>query len=135
MKNIIEQIKWKLQRLLETFSCWINPRQKWIKDHIEYHEWCDKPELIEDFLFGCVIHFVEGEKGIEKNYWQTPEKEEVFAKLLAAYAFIKFFKPLSKIQMEREGNWPKFEKMEKDLKERTDETLKTILEIRKHLWV
>lgn len=57
---------WKLR-------CWLNPRQKWIKKHIEYYSFCDKPELLKDFVFGCIIDLIEGEK-----YFQTVSGGEEF---------------------------------------------------------
>ena len=50
------------------------PQQRWIKDHIEYHHWSDKTELIPSFLFGCIIHFVEEEKAFEIIDWSDNEK-------------------------------------------------------------
>jgi len=42
---------------------WFNPRQKWLTKHIK-NTWQDKPELIKDILFACLVHYVEQEKGI-----------------------------------------------------------------------
>jgi hypothetical protein len=63
---------------------WLNPRQKWIKKHIEYYSFCDKPELLKDFVFGCVINLVEGEK-----YFQTVSGGEEFDReLMDCYTYI-----------------------------------------------
>jgi hypothetical protein len=45
---------------------WFNPRQKWLTKHIK-NTWQDKPELIKDILFACLVHYVEEENGIQDH--------------------------------------------------------------------
>lgn len=40
-----------------------NPRQKWLTKHIP-NTWRDKPELIQDILFACLVDYVEQEEGL-----------------------------------------------------------------------
>lgn len=73
----------------------LNPRQKWIKKHIEYNQWCDKVELIPKFLFGCVVHYVEEEKCFERINWKATKKHSEFADQLGeCYEYIKEKRPL-----------------------------------------
>ena len=69
---------------------WFNPRQKWIKKHIDYYPYCDKDKLIQDFLFGCVIDFVEEELCFERIDYEWHEEKQKFAKeLRECYNYIK----------------------------------------------
>ena len=40
--------------------------QKWIYKYIPKHEFADKTHLIPEFLFGCIIEFVETEECFER---------------------------------------------------------------------
>lgn len=46
------------------------PRQAWAVKGM-YHGWCDKPELIEEFLYRCIVNYVEEEKCFEYNDWSN----------------------------------------------------------------
>jgi hypothetical protein len=85
---------WVFPRYRDTFldkiGLFFNPRQKWIKKHIEYNNWCDKVELIPKFLFGCVIHYVDEEKCFERNNFNAVPEQEKFAKeLKKCYEYAK----------------------------------------------
>ena len=71
------------------------PRQRWIKKYIKYNPWCDKTALIPDFLYGCVVHFVEDEECFERVlYSSDAEHIEFAAGLTDCYKYIKFERPL-----------------------------------------
>ena len=80
----------------DKLKCTLKPRQRWIKKHIEYKQWCDKTELIPKFLYGCVVHFVEDEKAFEVTDWVgTSKKHAKFAdELEECYDYIKTGRPL-----------------------------------------
>jgi hypothetical protein len=74
---------------LDKIGMFFKPRQKWIKKHIEYNSWCDKVELIPDFLFGCIVHYVEEEKCFEVIDWDSTEKNANIAdELQECYEYI-----------------------------------------------
>ena len=76
--------------LLDKVSEFFKPRQRWIKKHIEYNRWCDKVELIPNFLFGCVIHYVEEEQCFERINWDDSPKHKKFANgLKKCYEYAK----------------------------------------------
>lgn len=79
----------------DNLKCTLKPRQRWIKKHIEYKQWCDKTELIPKFLFGCVVHFVEDEKAFEVTDWVgSSERHAKFAvELHECYHYIKVTRP------------------------------------------
>ena len=79
---------------VDYLSIIFKPRQRWIKDHIEYNKWCDKTELIPNFLFGCVVHLVEKEQWIEHIDYAASEHHAEFAReLQECYDYIKVRRP------------------------------------------
>ena len=85
---------WMFPKYRETFldrmSFFFKPRQRWIKKHIEYNRWCDKVELIPNFLFGCVIHYVEKEQCFERINWDDSPEHKKFANgLKKCYEYAK----------------------------------------------
>jgi hemerythrin len=78
------------ETLLDKVGLFFKPRQRWIKNHIEYNHWCDKVELIPKFLFGCVIHYVDEEKCFERiNFDATPEHKKFAKELKKCYEYAK----------------------------------------------
>jgi len=63
LKRIFSYWFWK-NDVWYPICAWFNPRQKWLTKHIK-NTWQDKPELIKDILFACLVHYVEQEKGIQ----------------------------------------------------------------------
>lgn len=90
----------------DKLRCTLKPRQRWIKKHIEYKQWCDKTELIPQFLFGCVVHFVEDEKAFEVTDWDGTSKEHgKFAdELQQCYEYIVTHRPAWEKQLEDHYN-------------------------------
>lgn len=79
---------------LDKIKMTLNPRQKWIKKHIKWNRFCDKVELIPDFLFGCIIHFVEEEKAYEYICWDNDkERKKVGKELKEAYHYARYDRP------------------------------------------
>lgn len=66
------------------------PRQRWIKKYITYTSWSDKTGLIPDFIFGCVIHFVDDEGAFEIIDWNSdPRHKEAAAIIKEVYQYAK----------------------------------------------
>jgi len=86
----------------DKIRCTLKPRQRWIKKHIEYKQWCDKVELIPKFLFGCVVHFVEEEKCFERIDWEasSPQHAKVADKLQECYEYITTARPALEQQLD-----------------------------------
>ena len=79
------------------------PNQRWIKQHVEYKQWCEKPELIPQLLFACVINYVEpqGEDCFNTICWEsTPEHSEVEKGLRECYEYIK----TGRAELQKEGD-------------------------------
>lgn len=56
-------------------TAFFNPRQKWLTKHIP-NTWKDKPELIQDILFACLIHYVEEEEGLrDASFYEQDLKD------------------------------------------------------------
>ena len=85
---------------------WFNPRQKWLTKLIP-NQWMDKPELIKDILFACLVHYVEEEDGINsREFYETDYREgyiskeyldhciEVNTDLQNVYNYVKTERPL-----------------------------------------
>ena len=87
---------------LDKIKCTLNPRQRWIKKHIEYNQWCDKVELIPKFLFGCVVHFVEEEEAFKRIAWdESGEGHKEFAdELQECYNYITIARPALEQQLD-----------------------------------
>ena len=56
-------------------TAFFNPRQKWLTKHIP-NTWQDKPELIQDILFACLVHYVEEEEGLrDASFYEQDLKD------------------------------------------------------------
>ena len=68
--------------------------QKWIYKYIPKREYADKTYLIPEFLFGCVIEFVESEECFELIDYSTCPKHKRFERdLKLCYNFVKCIRP------------------------------------------
>jgi hypothetical protein len=77
--------------------------QKWIYKYIPKREYSDKVELIPEFLFGCVIEFVESEKCFERIEYRYHSSDRKFARdLKRCYDFVKNVRPSLQQSMDEE---------------------------------
>ena len=77
--------------------------QKWIYKYIPKREYSDKVELIPEFLFGCVIEFVESEKCFEHTEYRYHSSDRKFARdLKRCYFFAKRVRPFMQQSMDCE---------------------------------
>jgi hypothetical protein len=72
--------------MIEKIKNFFFPRQRWIKKYITYNDYCDKPELIQEFLFGCLIEFVDKEEYFEV----VDHRVDFHAELTGWYIYIKY---------------------------------------------
>jgi hypothetical protein len=56
-------------------TAFFNPRQKWLTKHIP-NIWKDKPELIQDILFACLVHYVEEENGLHDESFYKKDLDD-----------------------------------------------------------
>jgi hypothetical protein len=77
--------------------------QKWIYKYIPKREYADKTYLIPEFLFGCVIEFVESEKCfIYIHPRSCPSHEKFDRELRQCYDFVKNVRPSLQQSMDEE---------------------------------
>ena len=77
--------------------------QKWIYKYIPKREYADKTHLIPEFLFGCVIEFVESEKCFERTEYRYHSADRKFAReLRQCYDFVKNVRPSLQQSMDEE---------------------------------
>jgi len=77
--------------------------QKWIYKYIPKREYADKTHLIPEFLFGCVIEFVESEKCFEHTEYSYHSSDRKFAReLRQCYDFVKNVRPSLQQSMDEE---------------------------------
>jgi hypothetical protein len=74
--------------MIERIKHFFSPSQRWIKKYITYNAYCDKPELIQEFLFGCLLELVEKEEYFE--IVEIGHKVDFHAELTGWYRYIKF---------------------------------------------
>ena len=60
IENLLISISVLKDKLIENTWTKIFPKNAWARKVVP-NLWCDKPELIQDFLFACIIDFVEKE--------------------------------------------------------------------------
>ena len=149
----------------ENITCRLKPQNKWATDVIP-NTWADKTWLIEEFLFGCIVNFVEEENPkscIDWNY--DEEAKERWRRIQKCYTFIKIELPKlqKKLSHIADDAWSgpntsytneadfvgdinkapsapqkelqdKYIKLENQIHNKTQATLKEIVEIRNTLW-
>ena len=129
-------------------TAFFNPRQKWLTKLIS-NQWMDKPELIKDILFACLVHYVEEEKGINNpDFYETDYKEghiskeyfdhciEVNTDLQNVYNYIKTERPKFELVIEREQdtNFRIAIKMESEMNDKDVWAMTTIAKYSPYLW-
>jgi hypothetical protein len=129
-------------------TAFFNPRQKWLTKLIS-NQWMDKPELIKDILFACLVHYVEEEKGINsRELYETDYKEghiskeyldhciEVNTDLQNVYNYIKMERPKIELVIEREWktNSRIAIKMESEMSDNDVWAMTTIAKYSPYLW-
>jgi hypothetical protein len=145
--RIFRPFFWKY-KVWYPLCAWFNPRQKWLTKLIS-NQWMDKPELIKDILFACLVHYVEEEKGINNpDFYETDYKEghiskeyldhciEVNTDLQNVYNYIKTERPKFELVIEREWktNARIAIKMESEMSDKDVWAMTTIAKYSPYLW-
>jgi hypothetical protein len=135
------------------------PKQKWLTKTIP-RSWKDKPELIRDFLYLCLQHYVEEEKCFEFIVWDNNDThKEVAAFIKECYKWIvedrpklvkeiddiitngseknweDFMERLKNAKKTYEETYPNLDNLEKELDEKDTYFLSGIIKNRGYLWV
>ena len=138
------------------------PKQSWLVKGM-YHDWCDKPELIQEVLYRCIVNYVEQEECFESNDWsQGDTYQECAAFITDCYDWIKIRRPQLVKQIDtivsngcqttefikwvEEGGeypqdkrpydeiYPNLNKLEKELEEADQKYLTGIVKWHQYLW-
>jgi hypothetical protein len=156
-------LKYKIKDGYKKICNFFNPKQKWIKKYIEYYSWSDKVELIRDFLFGCIVHFVEDEDAFNWNDWEYHENHKEAGLIIKdCYDYIKNKRPLLEkeideisikavegmtfgknekgyVKVEKRADYEKFDKklieLENSMEDQDNKVMADILKVRGFLWV
>jgi hypothetical protein len=146
--RIFNSFFWKY-KVWYPLCAWFNPRQKWLTKLIS-NQWMDKPELIKDILFACLVHYVEEEKGINsREFYETDYKEghiskeyldhciEVNTDLQNVYNYIKTERPKIELlvgQTWKTDDWHDAIKMESEMSDKDVWAMTTIAKYSPYLW-
>jgi hypothetical protein len=70
------------------------PKQKWLTQKVIGKSWRDKPEMMADILFECIIHFVEVEQGTKHEWkyddeYSSYDREDKRQEILKIYRYAK----------------------------------------------
>ena len=95
IENLLISISVFKDKLIENTWTRIFPKNAWARKVIP-HTYSDKPELIQDFLFACIIDFVENEP-IEYTDWESSkEHKQTWKTINNLYKFAKYTLPARK---------------------------------------
>jgi hypothetical protein len=161
MKSFFKKVQWKLECLRYDINAFFRPRQKWLTKTIP-RKWKDKPELIRDIMFTILVNYMEDEGG--DSFFEDKMRDEVklgyvseeyFSSLCKrmrllkeVYIYIKkerpqlekdIFKALPVVDFDKlheisQEAYDEAYSLEKQLGERDEWALQTILDNRHYLW-
>lgn len=132
-------------------KCFFFPSQRWLTRNIP-NTWKDKPELIRDILFECLVHYVEVEEENLKDYitMEDPDfgRKKKHQKIWQAYKnikeelpnLIKEYESLCEKDYDKKDYYYRIDNIQKinELREKIDrleqETVLSIVEVRESLW-
>ena len=128
------------------------PRNEWARKVIP-HNYSDKPELIQDFLFASIIDFVENEPVYDIDWLSDKKRTEVWRQIDKSYKFAKYTLPARKKRIKEmlsesydEEHFMKFgdkpdnskikelSALEKQTETEIQQNLIEIVKIRQYLW-
>jgi hypothetical protein len=152
VENLLISISVYKDKLIENTWRRIFPKNSWARNIIP-HTYSDKPELIQDFLFACIIDFVDNEP-VEYTDWESSkEHKQTWETINELYKFAKYTLParrkrldemLSELYDEKslmefvdKSTDPKYEEMsvlEKQTEKEIQQRLIQVVKIRKYLW-
>ena len=127
-------------------TAFFNPRQKWLTKHIP-NTWKDKPELIQDILFACLIHYVEEEKGLrDASFYEEDLKDGHLSQehydqsvtlnndLREVYDYIKVERPVLESNVNHQTDVVVWLNAENTLYDKDIWAMSVIVKYSKYLW-
>jgi hypothetical protein len=127
-------------------TAFFKPRQKWLTKHIP-NVWQDKPELIQDILFACLIHYVEEEKGLrDVSFYEQDLKDGHLSQeyydhsvainndLREVYNYIKVERPVLESNVNHQSDVAVWLKAEDTLNNKDIWAMTVIVKYSKYLW-
>jgi len=152
IENLLISISVFKDKLIENTWTRIFPKNAWARKVVP-NTWCDKPELIQDFLFASIIDFVENEP-IDMTDWQSDKKRaEIYRNIENLYKFAKYTLPARRKRLDEmmselydeeslmefvdKSDNPNYEEMstlEKQTETEIQRNLLEIVKIREYLW-
>lgn len=127
-------------------TAFFNPRQKWLTKHIP-NTWKDKPELIQDILFACLIHYVEEEEGLrDASFYEQDLKDghlsqeyydgsvEINNDLREIYNYIKVERPVLESNINHQSDVAVWLQAEDTLHDKDIWAMTVIVKYSKYLW-
>ena len=144
IKRVFSTYFWKdLQYKLSAF---FNPRQKWLTKHVP-NTWKDKPELIQDILFACLIHYVEEEEGLrDASFYEQDLKDGHISQeyydhcvtwnndLREVYEYLKVERRVLELNIEHQTDVVVWLNAENTLNDKDIWAMTVIVKYSKYLW-
>jgi len=144
-KRLFSPFFWKYD-VWYSLCAWFNPRQKWLTKHIP-NTWKDKPELIQDILFACLIHYVEEEKGLrDASFYEEDLKDGHLSQehydqsvtlnndLREVYDYIKVERPVLESNVNHQTDVVVWLNAENTLYDKDIWAMSVIVKYSKYLW-
>lgn len=154
IENILISIEVIKDKIIDNTWRKLVPRNSWARKTIP-HTYCDKPELIKEFLFASIVDFVENEN-IDLTDWEANETmSEVKNTIDEIYKFVKQTFPYKEARIEKlrsalyaeksfeqllgdpdydKDSFDRLKNLETELDTEIQQKLIQIIEIREYLW-
>ena len=152
IENLLISISVYKDKLIENTWTRIFPKNAWARKIIP-HTYSDKPELIQDFLFACIIDFVENEPTEYTDWESSKEHKQTWETINKLYKFAKHTLParrnrlnemLSELYDEKslmefvdksdDSRYEEMSALEKQTETEIQQNLLEIVKIRQYLW-
>ena len=152
IENLLISFSVFKDKLIDNTWTRIFPKNTWARKIVP-HTYSDKPELIQDFLFACIIDFVENEPTEYTNWESSKKHKQTWETINKLYKFAKHTLPtrrkrldemMSELYTEKslmeyvdKPDDPRYEEMsalEKQTEKEIQKNLLEIVKIRQYLW-
>lgn len=152
IENLLISISVFKDKLIDNTWTRIFPKNTWARKIIP-HTYSDKPELIQDFLFACIIDFVDNEPTEYTDWESSKEHKQTWKTINNLYKFAKHTLPARRKRLDEmmselydekslmefvdKSDDPRYEEMsalEKQTESEIQQNLLEIVKIRQYLW-
>jgi hypothetical protein len=152
IENLLISISVLKDKLIENTWTRIFPKNTWARKIVP-HTYSDKPELIQDFLFACIIDFVDNEPTEYTDWESSKEHKQTWETINKLYKFAKHTLPARRKRLDEmmsglydekslmefvdKSDDPRYEEMsalEKQTETEIQQNLLEIVKIREYLW-